>query len=301
MGHTKRGGAIVILLAVALALLAGAQVASAAPRCPNTPPINDDYLCSLELNTPGQQLNSQDTLKDVRNTSGATVQSNIFTPPFNNNGPAEVTNCQGTSYGKTVWYDFYPDANGTVRIRTAGYDNVITLYPFNTHTDLPNAGQKRCEHQSSFPSEELDARVRGGGAYTFQIGRADTAGGSNLLQVLFDYFIARLFPSVTLQATSLSGGGIQLFNVSVSTSRGAHVSVSCSGHCRPHSKTGAADERFQFHNVRMPVGSKVQVRVTARHAIGAFIQYTVLSHKPFINKITRCTEPGSRKPQRSCH
>jgi hypothetical protein len=295
----KRRWAIVIVLTCGLVLLAGVQIASARSTCPSRPPINDDYLCSLELNTKGQPLNSEDTLKDVRNTTGATVQSNILKPGSPFNGPAEVTNCQGTPYGTTVWYDFYPGANGTVRIRTSGFDNVITLFPFNTNTGLPNVGKKRCVHSSSFPSEELDARVTGGGAYTFQIGGANNASGP--LQMLFDYFIARLFPSVTLQATSLTGGGIQLFNVSVSTSRGAHVSVSCSGHCRSHTKSGAAKETFQFHNVRMPVGSKLQIRVTARHAIGSFIQYTVLPRKPFINKITRCTEPGSRKPRRSCH
>src|SRR4051794_21614801 len=132
MGHMRLRWAIAIALCTALALLA---LSAAAPAAGPPPPINNDYLFSLELNSQGHQLNSTDTLKDVRNTTAATLQSNIFDPPHPNLlGPAEVTNCHGTSYGKTVWYDFYPNANGIARIRASGFDNVVTLYPFNVPT-----------------------------------------------------------------------------------------------------------------------------------------------------------------------
>src|SRR5437763_534953 len=114
--------------AAILAIGAGAvQSAPAADPCANQQPCNDDYINSLELNARGTHLNGTDTLKDVRNTAAATVQSDIFNPP-KSGGPAEPTSCHGLSYGHTVWYDFYPDRDGTVLIRTAGYDNVITLY-----------------------------------------------------------------------------------------------------------------------------------------------------------------------------
>ena len=44
------------------------------------PPINDNYLGSLNLNKPGTPLNRKDTLSDARNTAAATVQSDIFSP-----------------------------------------------------------------------------------------------------------------------------------------------------------------------------------------------------------------------------
>jgi hypothetical protein len=287
-----------IALCAALVLLA---LSAAAPAVGPSPPINDDYLLSLEINSRGQQLNSTDTLKDVRNTAAATVQSNIFNPPHPNiSGPAEVTKCHGTSYGKTVWYDFYPNANGIARIRASGFDNVITLYPFNVSTSLPDVAHKRCVHQSTSPSEELDAQVSKGRAYTFQIGGAGTAGGP--LQMLFDFFITpphRLNPSTTLKARATSNG-ISLLDLAVATSRAAHVSVSCGRFCRTQSKSGKSVERFpKLKNVNMPAGSKLQIRVTAPHSIGAFIQYNVLPGN--FTKIVRCTEPGSRKPRRSCH
>ena len=86
-------------------------------------PVNDNYLSSLELNGPHTALNDSQTLKDVRSTVGATVQTNILSPcglarcP---NGPAEVTSCQGINYGATICYDFYPQADGDVSIRTSG-------------------------------------------------------------------------------------------------------------------------------------------------------------------------------------
>jgi hypothetical protein len=290
--------AIAIALSSALVLLA---LSAAAPAAGPTPPINDDYLFSLELNSQGRPLNSTDTLKDVRNTTAATVQSNIFDPPHPNLlGPAELTNCHGTSYGKTVWYDFYPNANGIARIRASGFDNVVTLYPFNVPTALPDVARKRCVHQSSFPSEELDAPVSKGRAYTIQIGGAGAAGGP--LQMLFDFFITpprRLNPSTTLKARATSNG-IQLLDLAVATSRAAHVSVSCGRFCRNQSKFGEAVEHFpKLKNVKMPAGSKLQIRVTARHSIGALVQYNILPGN--FTKIIRCTEPGSRKPRRSCH
>ena len=67
----------------------------------------------------------------MRNTAAATVQSDIFTPP-QSGGPAEVTGCNGVSEGKTIWYDFYPDANGLVRIRTsAEFATVMAVMPFD--------------------------------------------------------------------------------------------------------------------------------------------------------------------------
>lgn len=76
-------------------------------------PINDNYLSSLRLNDPGTRLNRTETLRAVSDTTGATVQSDVFAPPMMG-APAEPTICQGVSYGATIWYDFHPDVNGAV-------------------------------------------------------------------------------------------------------------------------------------------------------------------------------------------
>jgi len=272
------------------------------------PPANDNYISSLELNRPKHRLNRTKTLETFVDTTSATVQSNIFNPcglrtcP---SGPPEVTSCHGVGYGKTTWYDFYPDTNGTVRIRTSGFDNVITLYRFSVHTVLPDVAHRQCIHMSSSPFEELDARVKKGRAYTIQIGGAVSSsspnGAGGQLQLLFDYFATprRLAADSFLKARALSNG-IQLLDLRVTTTRGAHVRVACGGHCSPQSKFGRAVEDFsRLNGVRMPAGSKLQIRVTARGSIGALIQYNILPGS--FAKHTFCTEPGSRKPRRTCH
>lgn len=282
-----------------VAMVMGTFAATAAVASDPAPPVNDSYISSLELNKPGSRLNRTATLKDVRDTSAATVQSDIFNPP-QSGGPTEVTTCRGASYGKTVWYDFYPDADGTVRIRTAGFDNVISLYRFDRHTLVPDAVHRQCVHQGSFPAEELDAKVTKGLAYTVQVGGVNSTGGS--LEFLFDYFVQpprRLSADSTLKARA-TGNGIQLLGLSVSSARGARVGVDCGRFCAPESKFGRSVETFPgLSGIGMPAGSQLHIRVTAPHSIGVFIQYNIVAGN--FTKVTRCMEPGSRKPRTKCH
>jgi hypothetical protein len=291
-----------VLLFSTVAIVIGVFAVTAAVAIAPLPPINDDYINSLSINSPGTRLNRTDTIKDVRDTSSATVQSDIFNPP-QHGGPAEVTRCHGVSYGKTIWYDFYPDADGTVRIRTSGFDNVITLYRFNRHTLLP--GTHQCVHQGNFPSEELDAPVKQGLAYTIQIGAVNGAGNAlapRPLEFLFDYFAQpprRLTAESTLTARATSTG-IRLLGLSVSTSRGAHVTVDCGRFCPSQTKFGRAVEKFpNLAGRNLPAHSQLHIRVTASHSIGVFIQYNIVAGN--FTKQIRCTEPGSRKPRTRCH
>lgn len=290
----------VLLCALPMVLVVPGVLLLSAPSAAQTPsaPINDNYLASLNLNSPGKPLNATDTLRDVENTSNATVQSDIFDPPSNGGGP-EVTTCRGVSYGKTIWYDFYPQASGVMEIRTSGFDNVIALYPYNTKTLEPDLAQKTCVHQSSFPSETMVASVKKGVAYTVQIGGVNDAGGE--LQVLFDYLITpphRLTASSTLTALGQSTG-IKLLSLDVSTARAAKVTVDCGSHCRSESETGSVTEKFpRLRGVEMPTGSKLQIYVTSPHSIGAYIEYDI--HAAGFTKLTRCLEPGSRKPRKRC-
>jgi hypothetical protein len=290
-----------MLAAVAVAAIAGVDPAPAAAPAP---PINDSYLNSLGLNRFGRPLNRTDTLKDVRDTTGATVQQNLFDPcgaatcpP----GPAETTTCKGTSYGATIWYDFYPDANGSAQIRTSGFDNVITVYSFDRHTTIPNAHTRQCHHESSFPSEQLVASVKKGGSYTIQIG--GVGGATGPLEFLFD-FIPTPPKSLTADATLKAhptATGIQLLGLSVNVSaRKARVEVNCGHLCQPEAKSGRSVESFpRLSGISLPARSTLNIYVTAPQMIGVLIRYHVLAGN--FNKVTNCLEPGSRKPHRTCH
>jgi hypothetical protein len=305
------GGVIV----ATLGLSASASAPAAAPQaCANAAPCNDNYLSSLVLNAPGTRLNRTSTLKDVRNTSTATVQANVFNPCGATTcpqGPPETTSCGAVSYGKTIWYDLHPDTAGTISVRTSGFDNVITLYRYSNDQAspsylVPDSAHRVCVHQSSFPSEELVAPVQKGASYTVQIGGVVSAqapaGAGGPLQALFDFFPKpprRLSAQTTLTAKATSNG-IQLVGLSVSTARAAKVAVDCGGFCRPTSKSKHATEQFgELRGTSLPAGSALTIRVTAPHSIGALIRYKV--GRGSFTKQTFCTEPGSRKPRTKCH
>jgi hypothetical protein len=284
-------------IAAVAALAAVALVVDTAPALTPIPPVNDAYLRSLGLNRPGTKLNRVDTLVDRRDTRGATTQSDIFAPS-SHGGPAERTTFAGINYGTTVWYDLYPDADGLVRIRTAGYDNVVCVYPFSRKTKLPDVAHRRCMHDSSAPAEELFVRVVGGRSYTIQIGGVNGVGGN--LESKFDYIPdppRRLTADATLAANPTSDG-IRVVSLSVTATRGSRVEVRCGGACRPRVRKGGTVS-FPLNGLRLRAGSKLQIFVTARNSIGVLIQYDIVPGN--LNKVTRCLEPGSLKPHRSCH
>jgi hypothetical protein len=307
MKGIKHHRAIGVASAIAAVVSAVALVAPAPASAP-VPPVNDDYLASLELNSAGTKLNSTDTIKDVRNTTSATVQGNVFNPcgpgckppP----GPAERTSCHGTGYGNTIWYDFFPQAGGFVRIRTSGFDNVIALYTFSTNRHSPSyliPHEVKCVHSSSFPSEELDAQVKRGIAYTFQIGGAGSTGGQ--LEMLFDYEIplVNLTVAPLLQARPTSNG-VSVLSLTVTTLKAATVQVSCGRFCSTVSKHGNTTESFpELSGAQLPAGSQLTIRVTAPHAIGAVWQYNIIPGN--FKRTIFCTEPGSRKLKANgtCH
>jgi hypothetical protein len=273
---------------------------TAAPAQAPAPPINDNYLSSLELNRAGTKLNSTNTLVDNRDTTNATTQADVFNPP-SSGGPAEPTTCQGVSYGKTVWYDFYPDRDGTVRLRTAGFDNVISLYTFDRKTLVPDVANRQCIHQSSAPAEELLASVKAGGAYTIQIGGVNGAGGP--LQFEFDFVAApprQLSADATLKALAISGG-VKILDLSAQVPGNSRVQVRCSRGCHTPVKHIGRPRTIHFPSLDGTVlhaGSKLRIFVTAPHAIGTVIQYNIASGN--FTKVTRCVEPGSLKPRTSC-
>ena len=110
----------------------------------------------------------------------------MFSPP-RSGGPAEPTTCPGSpaSYGKTVWYDFYPDVSGITRIRANGFDSAIAVVPFNRTSGARASAAGSASTTPPSTTEELLAPVSKGRAYTIQIGGVNDAGGN--LEFLFDF------------------------------------------------------------------------------------------------------------------
>ena len=313
-----------------LALLAFAIVSAASAALPAAafavPPVNDNYLSSLPVNQRATQL-TQEQVKDLRDTREATVQADLFAPPATGGGP-ERTECQGTNYGATVWYDFHPHVNGTVRIATAGYDAVVSVYEFAPPPANPTITRRvDCVNQAG-TTEELFVEVKRGASYTIQIGGVDAGAGpaTGMLDFTFEYLQdtdadtvldpldrcptqagsrdaagcpPQLNPTVTLRAVP-TGNGVQVRSLLVNAPRGSSVRVRCRRGC-VFSQTRRALRVVGFprlRNRRLPAGAWLEIYVTQPRAIGRYIRYTITRGN--FRRTTRCLRPGSMTPLRRC-
>ncbi len=292
--HKRSRRPIAVVAATALAVTL-AWAAMAADAAAPEPPVNDSYLDSLNINKPGTPLNRTETLSDTRDTSAATVQSDIFNPP-SHGGPAELTGCNGTTEGKTIWYDFYPDANGVVRIRTsAEFGTVMAVMPYEPKTLLPEYGQRHCAVNEPTMAGELFYNVQAGKSYTIQIGGAGEAGGN--VQFLFDYLVQpkRLQAEATLTAQPLTGG-VRVLSLAVSAPKKARVEVRCTRGCRPQARTARTVGFPGLRGATLSDGAALKIYVTAKNDIGAYIEYRI--GRGSFTKTQRCLAPGSKRPVR---
>lgn len=288
------------------------------------PPGNDGYLQSTSVNVRGMPL-PQEQIKDIKDTREATVQSDLFAPPAAGGG-IERTDCRGTRFGATVWYDFHPHADGTVRVQAAGFDAAIGIYEFDPATSRLGL-RLDCSNQAGF-TEELFATVKRGKAYTIQIGGTDAGLGPAVgnLDFTFEYLSDRDGDGVldaldkcprdpgtsagcpqelralpTLRATP-TARGIQIRSLSVEASRGARIQVRCRRGCsynQTRTATTARPVRFAtLRNRRLPAGARLEIFVTKKQSIGSYIRYTVT--RGSFTRIARCLRPGSLLPRRSC-
>ena len=195
------------------------------------PPGNDNFLDPIALNSPGTPLNATDTLQNITDTIGASLQPNIFDPCNTSScpsGPPEASTCQDVPYGKTVWYDFYPDHNGQVEIRAKGIRNVIALYSFDPRTRVPHWLQ--CSSGSNYPTNVLHADVQRGVDYAFQIGGRNGAPGS--LKVLFNFVygkaltVAPFLTAAVLQPIGHGDANLLRFKL-IGLTRGESGSAAC--------------------------------------------------------------------------
>jgi hypothetical protein len=303
-----------------LALLAAAPTGASA-----APPANDNYLQSLRLNEDGSRLERRQTLTDSQNTAEATVQSDVFNPGPSgqpgSGGPPEPTTCQSSSYGKTVWYDMYPDVNGLVRLQAIGFNTAISVVPFNRRTAVPSFGSRQCADQSTGPAEEFLVSVRGGRAYTIQIGGVADAFGT--LEFRFDFLAdtdgdgvldsedecdrspgtrrngcpVRIAADVNFRAQP-TPNGVRFLSFNVDATRGARVEVRCPG-CGRQVRNARKVGFPRMRGRSLPAGSKIVVRATRRRAIGSHITYRVVRGN-IRGPVKRCMNPGSRRPRRRC-
>jgi hypothetical protein len=316
---------VVALIASLLAVSPAAATASHVAGAPR----NDDYLQSLAINDPGTRLFSGFT--DRVDTTNASVQGDLFHPTAaggpGSGGPAEPVQGEGRRFGKTVWYDFYPDSSGLVRILATGYNAVVCLIPFSQRDASPNFREAVCSDRSSGSVEELTDDVRGGVAYTVQIGGVNDASG--LLEVSVDFLPdsdgdgevdpvdacprqfgtrsngcpapVRATPRVTW---TQAGQGVELDELSVTAERGARVAVSCTrDRCRTRRVQAGRGRRGRvvFRSLEgrfLPEGTRVTVRVTLPNAIGLYVRYTVRNGT--IVRAERCTSPRGTRPRRTC-
>lgn len=289
---SRRTIAIVALATMLATGATTAMTATAAAPAP-VPPINDNYLSSLNINEPGKPLNRTETLRDVRNTTAATVQPDIFSPP-SHGGPPELTGCNGVGEGKTIWYDFYPNANGLVQIQTsATFGTIMAVMPFDPKTLLPDYSQRHCAVNEPTLAGKLLVNVQAGKSYTIQVGGVNEAGGE--LEFLFDYLVPlkRLQAEATLTAAPLAAG-VRVVSLAVSAPKKARVEVRCTRGCRPQATT-ARNVRFPgLGGAVLPDGAALKIYVTAHNQIGAYIEYRI-GHASF-TKVQRCLKPGSKRP-----
>lgn len=309
------------LRGIALALALGLLILPAAALGQSAPPDNDNYLSSRAFNEPGTRLNSTERLIVERNTSLATIQGDVFSPP-NNGGPPEPTTCDGVSYGKTVWFDFFPHVTGLASLRASGFDAVIRVVPFNRQTFAPNFQRSLCSNASSTTTEDYAVEVAKGRSYTVQVGGVNNAGGDLEFELNFfgdpdrdgvvgeqddcprlegaasrDGCPLRLRAESRLRALP-TASGIELLSLNVSANRKSRIAVRCRG-CPGQVKRGKSARFPRLAGRELPAGSKLEIRVTRKGAFGSYTAFRIVRGN-LGKKVTRCMNPGSRKLRRKC-
>jgi hypothetical protein len=306
-----------ILWALTVAALCAPATAVAAP------PVNDDYLGSIPVNSPGTKL-SRSVVKDQRDTTEATTQSDLFSPTATGGGPENLS-CGPIQFGKTVWYDFHPDQAGAVEIVTGGFPLAVDVYEYAAQPPSITANLQCATGADA--QDVIVPDVRKGHHYTIQIGGLDTGAGaaSGMLAFQFQYFAdtdrdgifdpldkcptqpgvagaggcpPELKATATLTATP-SSGGIVVRSLKVAATRGARVNVRCRRGCSFNQAHTAKTVRFAaLAGKALPAGSVLEIFVTKARSIGAYVRYDIVSGN--FKRTDRCLKPGSKKPLKRC-
>jgi hypothetical protein len=311
----------------AIAFLTSVASVSAAP----TAPANDNYLAST-------RIGSVDTLprhfSDQVDTTAATVQPDLFHLDSQGlalgGGAAENTRCGSASFGRTVWYDFFPRTAGGVELTATGFDAVIAVYEWDPATSRIRR-LVRCQNASARSSEVMQLYLRRGGSYTVQVGGAPLGGdfASGRLDFEFRFYADRdgdevldgnddcrrqagpfpagcppeLHPHIDW-AGSRVGGGVRLTSLTVSSiPRGSRVAARCRecGLRQARASGRGAVVLSRFVNQTLRNGSALEIWVTRRTdrrgrfrhgAVGEYRCYRT-RNSTLVERIKRPLRPGT--------
>jgi len=138
------------------------------------PPGNDNYLASVPIETSPFQVSVD--------TTEATTQPDTYNPnregvAFSGGSPEPLA-CKGVGFGKTVWYDLLPTQSGAVELSVAAtaFAPSVALYEY----DRDNPKNLTLVDCTTGVGDTLQLGVKGGRAYTVQIGGVAGTGGPGL-------------------------------------------------------------------------------------------------------------------------
>jgi hypothetical protein len=311
-GHTAARTA---LTAVVIVLTSGVAAAFASP------PDNDNYLAALALNPPGSPMPTDNVSYPVTDVTDATLQGDLLAPP-SAGGPPEPTACGSSPLGHTIWYRFFPDVDGRIRIQSVGFDTTVALVPFaSVQSPLPQG--YICANQRDDTIENLSAKVDGGSAYAVQVGGTGDAVGS--LQVNFTFVPdrdddgfndsvdrcpqrpgtvngcpPRIQAGVPFKYEGTGSGAKFRFLDVRGAPKGARIDVRCSRGC-PHTRLTVRKNLTHvktFTGRTMPAGARIEIRVTKPGWIGMYRAFNVVPDN--VSYTERCLPPGSTKPRKTC-
>jgi hypothetical protein len=159
-----------LLLAAALT---AAACASAPALAAAAPPDNDNYLASTAV------VLSQSPFTATADTTEATTQPDLFNPNRDGQplggGAAEPTTCNGTSFGKTVWYDVAPPVSLGMQLRaTAAFAASVAIYQWNPQDSKIT---KLLDCSANATTDDVLAYLEAGKNYTIQVGGVGGTGG----------------------------------------------------------------------------------------------------------------------------
>jgi hypothetical protein len=308
-------GHLTTTAALVLAALAGAPVASAAP------PENDHYLAATALNAAGSKMPRDTVSSPVTDTTDATLQPDLLAPPAAG-GPPEPNACGDTPLGRTVWYRFFPDVDGRIKLQAVGFDATLALVPF-TSVNAPLPQGYTCANQREDTIETLEQKVEAGTGYAVQVGGA--AGAAGVLQVSFTFQPDRdgdgvndevdrcpsrpgtangcppeIAAGIGFRYDGAPGGARFRYLEVRRAPQSARIDVRCSRGCRPQrlKVRSRLTQITSFRGRFMPAGARIELRITKRGFVGAYREFTVSTGD--VKTSDGCLRPGSTVPRRSC-
>jgi hypothetical protein len=286
------------------------------------PPDNDHYLAATALNAAGSEMPRDTVTSPTTDTTEATLQADLLNPP-SRGGPPEPDACGETPLGRTVWYRFFPDVDGRVKLQAVGFDATLALVPF-TSVAAPLPQGYNCANLRDDTIETLEEPIEAGAGYAVQVGGATGAGG--VLQVSFTFLPDRDGDGVTDEEdrcprrpgtdsgcpptihagvaykydSAPSGARFRYLDVR-GAPRGARVDVRCSRGCRRQrlKVRSRVTHIKSFRGRFMPAGARIELRITKRRHIGAYREFTVSAGD--VRTSEGCLQPGSKVPRRSCN